>query len=51
MTVEHAQVWAGALGWGFRNYSASGVFTDEEARNRIDVWADRAGLVVKVKKY
>ena len=40
MSRHHAEAWAGALGWAFRDISAGGWFTDDLRRDRINVWFD-----------
>lgn len=51
MAVAEARVWAAALGWAFRDHGEGDWFTDDLRRDRINVWADTTGSVVKTEMY
>lgn len=51
MSVADAKAWAGALGWGFRDHSNGGWFTSEWCKDRINVWSDQHGIVVRASMY
>jgi hypothetical protein len=51
MSVAHAEAWAGALGWSFRNLGDSGWITNDQRTSRINVWTDHHGIVVRAAIY
>jgi hypothetical protein len=51
MPVAHAEAWAASLGWAFRNLSVAAFMTDDWRHDRVNVWTDHDGTVVRAELY